>query len=233
LVALEAVLRHAAGNGADLMVNLGDCATSPLWPRETFDLMSHLRLPTVRGNHDRLLVDAPARNASAIVAWSWWQLGENASLQLAALPQALSLADDAVLAVHGRPGDDAAYLLEDNIDGRLAYAPVTALMDRLSGVSASLVLCGHSHVQHTARVGDRFVLNPGSVGCPRYAGNTDPMVAEPSSPHARYATVTGRRGRWAADLHVVDYDVDGVIERARANGHPDWARAFEQAAFPM
>jgi hypothetical protein len=41
------------GRGVDLTVNPGDCVTSPLWPKETFEALQSLALPTVRGNHDR------------------------------------------------------------------------------------------------------------------------------------------------------------------------------------
>ena len=34
LPALEAVIEDIRARGADLIVNLGDCVTSPLWPRE-------------------------------------------------------------------------------------------------------------------------------------------------------------------------------------------------------
>ena len=55
--ALEAVLADLARRTPDLTVNLGDCVTSPLWPRETFELLETLSLPTVRGNHDRVLAE--------------------------------------------------------------------------------------------------------------------------------------------------------------------------------
>lgn len=35
LPALEAVLADLRAHAPDLVVNLGDCATGPLWPRET------------------------------------------------------------------------------------------------------------------------------------------------------------------------------------------------------
>ena len=43
LIALETVLADIARRGSDLIVNLGDCVTSPLWPRETYELRSPRR----------------------------------------------------------------------------------------------------------------------------------------------------------------------------------------------
>ena len=50
LRALEIVLADIRARGVDAMVNLGDCVTSPLWPRETFELLETVSMPTVRGN---------------------------------------------------------------------------------------------------------------------------------------------------------------------------------------
>ena len=45
LPALEAVLADIERRGADRIVNLGDCVSGPLWPRETMDLLDTLGLP--------------------------------------------------------------------------------------------------------------------------------------------------------------------------------------------
>ena len=64
LLALEAVLADIEARGVDAIVNLGDCVTSPLWPKETFDRLGELALPTVRGNHDRWIVEVPEAKLS-------------------------------------------------------------------------------------------------------------------------------------------------------------------------
>ena len=59
LLALEAVLTDIEARGVDAIVNLGDCVTSPLWPSETLALLDAIDMPTVRGNHDRVLATMP------------------------------------------------------------------------------------------------------------------------------------------------------------------------------
>ena len=89
------------------------------------------------------------------------------------------------------------------------------------------MLCGHSHHQHVASDdAGRLVLNPGSVGCPRYAANVDRLVNEAGSPHARYAIATRRGRRWGVDLIALEYDWDAVAAQAERNGRPDWAAGF-------
>lgn len=226
VIALRRVLAHMAEQSVDLVVNLGDCVSAPLWPRETFDELEPLRAVTVRGNHDRWLGDPDRAKASSTVAFTVGELSETARASLVALPPTATI-DGEIFAMHGTPSSDTDYLFEESIGGRLCLVSSAALEERLAEATGSLVLCGHSHLQHTAWArGRRLVINPGSVGCPRYAGNTDPASNEAGSPHARYAVATRREGRWSAELFALDYAWDAVAERAIALGRPDWAAAF-------
>lgn len=226
LVALETVLADIRRRGADLTVNLGDCVTSPLWPRETFERLEQLSHPTVRGNHDRWLDQLPRQEMTPTVAFTHDCLTPHQRSALGQLPASLEFEGE-VLALHGTQSSDSEYLLEDLVDGRLALATASTLEDRLTGTSASLILCGHSHHQHaTYASGRRLVVNPGSVGCPRYADNPDPAIAEAGSPHARYAIATRHAGRWSVDLIALDYDWTQVTRRAISNGRENWATAF-------
>jgi predicted phosphodiesterase len=226
LRALEAVLADIGSRSPDLIVNLGDCVTSPLWPRETLELLQSLALPTVRGNHDRWIAQPASAPSSPSVVFSREALSGGQRSALGALPAALDVAGG-VLAVHGTPASDTEYLLEEKLDGRLALVSGTTLGDRLGDVNAELVLCGHSHHQHVAADrGGRLVLNPGSVGCPRYADNADRLSNEAGSPHARYAIATRRGSRWTVELVVLEYDWSEVVTQAQRNRRPDWAQAF-------
>ena len=228
LPALEAVLADLRTRAPDLTLNLGDCCTAPLWPRETLALLDTLALPTVRGNHDRWLAAAADDDPSASVRFTREALGDARCRALADLPSRLE-PYEGVLAVHGTPASDTDYLLEELVDGRLALATPGVIADRLGDVRASLVLCGHSHHQHLAAVGGTVVLNPGSVGAPRYADNADPTIAEAGSPHARYAIATLRGQRWSAELHAVAYGWEQAVTQARRNGRDDWADGFLRA----
>ena len=111
LLALEAVLADIEQRGVDAVVNLGDCVTSPLWPRETFDRLGELDLPTVRGNHDRWIVEMPEEKLSPAGRFARDALNEAQRATLHGLPARIAVTPD-ILAVHGTPGDDSTYLLE-------------------------------------------------------------------------------------------------------------------------
>lgn len=227
VVALRRVIEHLQRQSPDLVVNLGDCFTSPLWPRETFDELQQLNAMTVRGNHDRWLGDSTRVEKSPIIGFTANELSVTAREWAVNLPATVQVSPE-VFAVHGRPDSDTQYLIEDDGGpGKLSLATTTSLSERLRDVSAELVLCGHSHLQHSAYAsGKRLVVNPGSVGCPRYSDNADPEANEAGSPHARYAVATREHGKWSLEFFALAYDWSPVVDRAVANGYAEWASGF-------
>lgn len=228
LMALEAVLSDLASRGVDATINLGDCVAGPLWPRETFELLADLNIPTVRGNHDRWILDRPEAQMPPAGLFARQALSEAQRAALHALPASLQFTPE-ILAVHGTPTDDSAYLLDElTEDGRLAPAPRAVLAKRLGPAAhVPVVLCGHSHRQAVV-MGPQggMILNPGSVGCPVFADAPAATNLEHRSPHARYAVLTRRRGRWGAELLALEYDWDAAAARASELGWPRWARAL-------
>ncbi len=232
LVALEAVLADLRQRSPDGMINLGDCATAPLWPKETLELLHTMDMPTVRGNHDRWLTEGTDAQFSASERFTRDALSQAQISALHALPPVLHFESD-ITAVHGTASKDTEPLLETPTDGRLAPVAEPLLTARLGDAPEGLVLCGHSHLQRVVQgSGNRTVVNPGSVGCPRYADNPEPWLAEPSSPHARYAIATRVKQAWSIELFALVYDWHLVVARARAVGREDWGRAFLGQARP-
>ena len=225
--ALEAVLADIAGRGADRTINLGDCVSGPLWPRETMALLDASAIPSVRGNHDRWVAETSRGRMYTSDAHAFDRLSPQQHRALGALPPRLDL-DGGIIAVHGTPCDDNAYLLDDIVDGRLVLSRPPQVAARLEGVAASLLLCAHSHKPRVVMgPAGMTIINPGSVGCPAYADPTPPAhVSESGSPHARYALATLHAGRWRIDLIAVEYDWASAARLAADNGRPEWARAL-------
>jgi predicted phosphodiesterase len=227
LPALEAVLADLARRDAAAVVNLGDCLSGPLWPAETADLLMRLDFPTVRGNHDRVVAAGDVASMGPTDRFTYDAIGEGRLRWLRGLPPEVAPAPG-ILAVHGCPGDDMAYLLDEVWAGRLFRADAPTIAARLSGQAADLVLCGHSHRQNLIRLSQGpTVINPGSVGCPAYRASGPPEhVSESGSPHARYAIASLADGRVAVELLAVEYDHSRAAARAEACGRPDWAHAI-------
>jgi predicted phosphodiesterase len=228
LPALDAVMADISGQSVDVVVDLGDLLSGALQPRETADRLMELAVPTVRGNHERqLLTYAPERMGPSD------RLAHDAITDrhrewMAGLPLTLRVAEG-VLAFHGSPTDDLVYLLETVDQSGARPATEAEVIERL-GESATvpLLLCGHTHLQRSLRLPTgAVVVNPGSVGWPAYADDRPhPHVMEAGTPHARYAVVDDRSGRWETEFRAVDYDWDGAAAIADANGRPDVAGAL-------
>jgi diadenosine tetraphosphatase ApaH/serine/threonine PP2A family protein phosphatase len=230
--ALEAVLDDLARRGgADRVINLGDCVSGPLWPRETVERLQALDWPTVRGNHDRRVALDPVDEMGPSDKFAYDRLTQAQRDWLVALPLQATIAPG-VLAFHARPDHDERYLLDAIVDGQLVRAPIAAIAKRLKSIGPGhrLLLCGHSHRTELIRMPDGLVIfNPGSVGCPAYDDPTEPAhVSEQGSPHARYGIVElgegGAPDRFEA--FAVGYDHEAAAVRAEQSGRPEWARGL-------
>ena len=227
LAALDAVLADAAARGADAIVNLGDILSGPLQPAATADRLVDLDLPTIRGNHERYLMERePARLASSD-AYAHAELSAAHRAWLAALPTSMWVTGE-VFACHGTPRADDEGLLETVEPAGAREATDAEVAARAGGTEAAVILCGHTHKARRRHLADgRLVVNPGSVGLPAYAAD-DPFAhkMESGTPHARYAVLERAAGGWSAELLMVDYDWTAAAQLAAARGRPDWARAL-------
>jgi diadenosine tetraphosphatase ApaH/serine/threonine PP2A family protein phosphatase len=155
--------------------------SGPLWPRETAELLIRLNWPTVRGNHDRWVTDWVLENQYRSDAFACQSLDPSHLAWLRALPATLEF--DNIFACHGRPDDDNAYLLENVQDGRLTLARRAEIAERVGSVASRIVLCAHSHLPSAVAVGEKMIINPGSVGLPAYEDSSPPAhLSESGSP---------------------------------------------------
>jgi putative phosphoesterase len=224
LFALDAVLADIASRSVQRIVNLGDHLQGPLDPIGTADRLMQLDLPSVRGNCDRLLFeDGTIVAAGSTLAANRDALSAPQKQWLAAMPQTLLLGD--ILLCHGTPWADDVYLLEEVTPEGARIKHVEELAPILSGITARLVLCGHSHQSRTLETpGGTLLVNPGSVGLPAYTEESPhPHAMEAGSPHARYAIVTRSGENWQVEQHAVIYDWESAGRMAEHNGRHDWA----------
>ena len=227
--ALLAVLTDIERRGVDLTVNLGDSFSGPLDAAGTARILAPLDLPTVRGNHDRLLVDRPV---SEMGRWETWCIEDLSSETLdwcRALP--LTREIDDILLCHATPAkDDENWLDRRGPDQRLVARDLTAVEERAEGVVHPLTLCGHTHCPRNVRLPDgRRIVNPGSVGCPAYLDNRmEPHFAQQTgAPDARYAIVERSGEEWTVALLSVPYDPSEMAGLAFGKGADSWATALQ------
>ena len=159
--ALEAVLAEIPDDAA--IVCGGDCAAGP-FPGETLELLRSLggRVHWIRGNADREL--DPSEQGIAppdVIGWTRDRLTAEQIAFLHEKPEQIELGVDGVgtvLFCHATPRSDTEVFIEGTPD-----ESVRPLFD---GVSADVVVCGHTHMQFRREVGGITVVNAGSVGMP-------------------------------------------------------------------
>ncbi|MFC0645551.1 metallophosphoesterase family protein [Cellulomonas phragmiteti] len=234
LLALDAVLDDITSHAVDVTVNLGDLLSGPLCPRETADRLRELDLLTVRGNHERQVLETPVGGMGPSDRHAHDALAPEHLTWLAGLPLTLELDGD-VLAFHGSPSDDLQYLLHTVEVTGARDATTDEVMDRLGPhARRRLLLCGHTHLPGSLALPTGvLVVNPGSVGWPAYEDDAPhPHVMEAGTPHARYALVEDVDGRWDVTFRAVEYDWDRAADTADGHGRPDVAHALRTGRLP-
>ena len=227
LAALEAVLEDAGP--VEVVWSLGDMVGYGPQPNEVIARLRELRAQCVAGNHEwaalgKLDLDTFNPAAAAAAEWTTRALAVETRHFLAELPT--TLRDDKVTMVHGSPRDPIwEYVLSETV-ARANFAHF----------DTPLCLYGHTHIPavhaegaggsdagsrgyvqgghtHVLRVGERYMLNPGSVGQPR---DGDPRASYLRfDPAARSAT-------WRR----VEYDIERTQILMQRAGLPSvlWQR---------
>ncbi|ODT08116.1 MAG: hypothetical protein ABS58_03470 [Mesorhizobium sp. SCN 65-20] len=216
LRALEAVHARIKDSSPDIIVNLGDCLSGPLWPEETAQYLIAENWATVRGNHDRALAQTSECDLDPVNGFTHRCLSEASLAWVSALPLSLSLPPE-ILLCHGSPADDEVFLLDEDGGDHFFPSNEAQIARKLGTTGARLILCGHTHTPRVALMSDQTILNPGSVGVQAFPGLT-----VTGSPHARFAIATLEKSEWTFGHHVVAYDWSEAAQRAEATGFASW-----------
>ena len=206
LPALEAVLAEL---DAEAILVGGDLVLGPM-PAECLERVRALGATFIRGNTDRAVAGGAGEDDPWIerVRWVREQLSDEQIAFVRSWPHPLALDVDglgSVLFCHGSPRSDEEILT--------AITPPKRLDPILDGVREQVVVSGHTHVQFERRVGDRLLVNAGSVGMP-YEG--EPGIA-----------------CWAVlgpdvELRRTPYDVEAAAAAMRATGYPQVDEFLEE-----
>ncbi len=200
----------------DVCLFLGDLVDYTLQPGPCIDWARTHVHHAVRGNHDHGVVqDVPVTGDSTYRYLTAQTrpltralLGPEHFRYLAALPvsRAVTLDDVRFLLVHATPRDP----LEE-----FALPDPLLWQRRLENVEADVVCVGHSHLPFALEVGDKLVINPGSLGLPR-----------DGDPRASYAVIDD----FTVELKRLEYPVEETLAPVRQSALPDEAKdLLEQA----
>ena len=207
LPALQAVLAEIRRERIDRILVGGDVFPGPM-PRECLEELLAIAIPTdfIRGNGDREVLarmrgmetgTVPER-FRPVIDWVAGQLRPEHEAVIASWPPTTHLRIDGmgeVLFCHATPRNDTEIFVRTTPEEQIAPA--------FDGVDATLVVCGHTHMQFDRMVGAMRIVNAGSVGMP---------FGEPGA----YWVLLD------ADVHLrhTSYDLANAARRIRATGYP-------------
>jgi predicted phosphodiesterase len=207
LPALDAVLDDVRRAGVDAIVVGGDVVPGPS-PREALDRLLNLDVPAhfIHGNGDReILALLQGRELTTtpeafrpVMRWVAAQLGPADATWIATWPGTLRLDLDGigeVLFCHATPRNDIEIFTRVTPDERVA--PMFA------GVTAPIVVCGHTHMQFERVTLGRRIVNAGSVGMPF------------GEPGAYWLLLDAD-----VALQRTTYDLDAAADRIRRTNYP-------------
>jgi putative phosphoesterase len=172
LPALEAVLQEISHEKekVDRIVVRGDVLPGPM-PCETLERLQDLDATThfIYGNGEVAVLEQMAgKEPSAVphtyrpvISWTAQQLHPEHQQWLSSWPKTLTLEIaglGSILFCHATPQN------ENDIFTRLT--PDDRLVPLFEGLTAALVVCGHTHMQFDRSIGHTRIVNAGSVGMP-------------------------------------------------------------------
>jgi putative phosphoesterase len=185
---------------------LGDLVNYGPEPREVVDLVRAKASVVVRGNHDHSIgydedprctwryhdmADATRRFSASVVTED-----QKKFLRDMPLKAEINRANTRFYLTHARPSDPLyGYCPQDSDEW----------VKEVESVSADVVLVGHTHAPFVRKIGDRVLVNPGSLGQPKTG-----------KPFACYAV--WQDGRF--DLKSFSYPVEKTIAGLKALSFP-------------
>jgi putative phosphoesterase len=203
---------QAINEECDVCLCLGDLVDYCLDPSPCIDWVRKRATHVIRGNHDHGVaqyVPISGRNGFRYLTGvtrplTQERLTPEERRYLARLPvsQMLTLDDTRFLLVHATPRDP----LDEYAPGELEF-----WQRRLEGVEADVVCVGHTHLPYVLEVGDKLVINPGSIGQPR-----------DGDPRACYALIEDRR----VEIKRAAYNVDATVQTIQDSTLPEQAKSL-------
>lgn len=165
LYALREVLEDIDNQNVDSIICLGDLVGYGPHPNEVIALIRNRNILCLKGNYDASVVDNDytyIRDTdinSFSLPWTVEELRTSNRYYLDNLPDnfSMNVCGKSIKFVHGSPRKINEYLKED-------YSKLDEVMAELK---EDVLVCAHTHIPYAKKIGDKVIINDGSVGKPK------------------------------------------------------------------
>ncbi len=201
----------------DLCLVLGDLVDYGLDPKPCLEWVQEHAVHVVRGNHDHGVaqqVKVSGRSGFKYLTavtrpWTLKKLSAPERRYLGSLPvtRMLTLDETRFFLVHATPRDPLDEYTTPDAD---------SWARRLQDIDAQVICVAHTHQPFVLEVGDKLVINPGSVGQPR-----------DGDPRASYAVIENQH----VELKRIDYPIESTLRTIKESALPEPAKGLLAEVF--
>lgn len=212
-VAFQRCLDEALERGIETFIFLGDYLGDLAYPQRTMDILYTLKeryqCYFIKGNKEDYWIYHESNSD-----WHWksgssssgalYYTYENITSEDLAFFEGLNVTEtiridgmEPITACHGS--------LHKNNEKMIPEDERTIQM--VSECESNLILCGHTHVRNMFSVGEKKVVNPGSVGAPIHSGG-----------RAQFMILHAKQDKWEPEFIQLSYDKEKVLRDLKESG---------------
>lgn len=208
-IALNAVLNQLKENDISKIVVAGDHISDCPSPSRVIDKLIEIDAIAIKGNREKYILDYMASGSR-----DWEQFDQMYSLEWTRSiltnndlqwikglkdQESLKFPDkNSIRIVHGSPDSVIEHLYKDKQE---------RLSEVLSSIEEDVLICGHSHLPWSCRIGNKLAVNAGSVG-----------VSFNKNISADYVILTWEKNQWHASHHSAVYSFNELYNSFKESG---------------
>lgn len=230
-IAWRECLNYALNKGVDTFIFLGDYLGEFAYPQKTMEMLYKLKeqYPCyfVRGNKEdywQRFEDYGETgwkefdSTTGALYYAYYEMTKKDRDFFRMMPIAMKIRPredmPEFIICHGSPNSTTDKMLQNS---ELAYKI-------LQESDASLIICGHTHLQGKIEREGKVILNPGAIGTSlKSGGKTQFMLLHEND------------GKWQEEFVSLDYDRKAVIEELKSSGlyekAPSWCKITEHMIY--
>lgn len=217
LYSLLRVLEDIDTQDVDSIICLGDLVGYGPHPNEVIAMIRKRNILCIKGNYDASVVDndytyirQTVGNAFSL-PWTVEELRISNSYYLSSLPIELKMdiCGKKIRFVHGSPRSITEYLDDNNKE----------LEDVMNGIEDDILVCAHTHLPGVKEIGEKLLINDGSVGKPKNG-----------TPNATYVLIDLYNDATPkVKVRSVEYDVQKIVKDMQMKNFPSMLIASFQS----
>jgi len=221
--ALKEVFKDIGRENVDEIYCLGDLVGYGPHPNQVINLIRELNIETVMGNYDRGVgfdlddcgcaykTEEEKRLGDKSIKWTRQEVTESNKYFLRNLKENIRLRVERqeILLVHGSPRKINQYLFFNH--------PYSSLKKMLDQYEADIIVCGHTHIPYIRQIGNKMVINDGSVGKQKPHNKGQNIYSR----EAKYLILEIGKDSVNTSIRSVRYDFEKTAEKIKKSGLPD------------